>query len=101
MTKTNAMRIIEKTGAEYKVYTYDGGALSGVVEPIFGVLTVLVAGVVTGIMPWILSFAAGAMIYVVVEELIPEAHLGEHTHAGTVSVLIGFVVMMVLDVALG
>ena len=77
------------------------GALSGVVEPIFGVLTVLVAGVVTGIMPWILSFAAGAMIYVVFEELIPEAHLGEHTHAGTVSVLIGFVVMMVLDVALG
>lgn len=77
------------------------GALSGVVEPIFGLLTVLVAGSVTGIMPWVLAFAAGAMIYVVVEELIPEAHLGEHSHLGTVSVMLGFLVMMVLDVALG
>ena len=77
------------------------GAASGVVEPIFGLLTVLVAGSVTGLMPWILSFAAGAMIYVVVEELIPEAHLGEHSHAGTASVMAGFLVMMLLDVALG
>ena len=77
------------------------GAASGVVEPIFGLLTVLVAGSVTPIMPWILSFAAGAMIYVVVEELIPEAHLGEHSHAGTVSVMTGFLVMMLLDVMLG
>lgn len=77
------------------------GALSGVVEPIFGILTVLVAGSVTPAMPWILSFAAGAMIYVVVEELIPEAHLGEHSHTGTASVMIGFVVMMLLDVMLG
>ena len=77
------------------------GAASGVVEPIFGLLTVLVAGSVTGIMPWVLAFAAGAMIYVVVEELIPEAHLGEHSHAGTVSVMAGFLVMMLLDVALG
>lgn len=77
------------------------GALSGVVEPIFGLLTVLVAGSVTGAMPWILAFAAGAMIYVVVEELIPEAHLGEHSHLGTTSVMLGFLVMMVLDVALG
>jgi ZIP family zinc transporter len=52
-------------------------------------------------MPWLLSFAAGAMMYVVVEELIPEAHLGEHSHTGTLSVMAGFVVMMVLDVALG
>ena len=77
------------------------GAASGVVEPIFGLLTVLVAGSVTGVMPWILSFAAGAMIYVVVEELIPEAHLGEHSHTGTASVMAGFLVMMLLDVALG
>ena len=77
------------------------GAASGVVEPIFGLLTVLVAGSVAPIMPWILSFAAGAMIYVVVEELIPEAHLGEHSHAGTVSVMTGFLVMMLLDVLLG
>ncbi len=77
------------------------GALSGVVEPIFGVLTVLVAGAISGMMPWVLSFAAGAMIYVVVEELIPEAHLGEHSHAGTASVMLGFLIMMILDVALG
>ena len=77
------------------------GAGSGVVEPIFGLLTVLVAGQITGLMPWILSFAAGAMIYVVAEELIPEAQLGEHSHTGTVSVMLGFLVMMLLDVALG
>lgn len=77
------------------------GAGSGIVEPIFGLLTVLVAGQITGLMPWILSFAAGAMIYVVVEELIPEAQLGEHSHTGTVSVMLGFLVMMLLDVALG
>ena len=52
-------------------------------------------------MPWLLSFAAGAMIYVVVEELIPEAHLGEHSHTGTLGVMVGFLIMMVLDVALG
>lgn len=77
------------------------GALSGIVEPIAGVLGVLAAGAVTGIMPWLLAFAAGAMIYVVVEELIPEANLGEHSHTGTLSVMLGFLVMMVLDVALG
>lgn len=77
------------------------GAASGVVEPVFGLLTVLVAGSVAGIMPWVLAFAAGAMIYVVVEELIPEAQLGEHSHAGTASVMAGFLVMMLLDVLLG
>ena len=77
------------------------GALSGVVEPVFGLLAVLVASRITGIMPFILSFAAGSMVYVVVEELIPEAHLGEHSHAGTLSVMAGFLVMMLLDVLLG
>ena len=77
------------------------GALSGVVEPVFGLLAVLVASRITGIMPFILSFAAGSMVYVVVEELIPEAHLGEHSHAGTLSVMTGFLVMMLLDVLLG
>lgn len=77
------------------------GAASGVVEPVFGLLTVLAAGSITPVMPWILSFAAGAMIYVVVEELIPEAHLGEHSHTGTISVMTGFLVMMLLDVMLG
>ena len=77
------------------------GALSGIVEPIGGLLAVLIAGSITPLMPWFLSFAAGAMIYVVVEELIPEAHLGEHSHTGTFGVIAGFLVMMVLDVALG
>lgn len=76
------------------------GALSGIVEPIAGVTGVLVAGSITGIMPWFLAFAAGAMIYVVVEELIPEANLGEHSHTGTLSVMAGFLVMMILDIAL-
>lgn len=76
------------------------GAASGVVEPIFGVLAVLIAGSITPFMPWLLSFAAGAMIYVVVEELIPEAQLGEHSHIGTAGVMAGFVVMMILDIAL-
>ena len=77
------------------------GSLSGVVELIFGVLVVLVAGRIQPLMPWMLSFAAGAMLYVVVEELVPEAHLGEHSHSGTISTLCGFLVMMILDVALG
>ena len=77
------------------------GSLSGIVEPIFGILTVLIAGSIQPLMPWLLSFAAGAMIYVVVEELIPEAHLGEHSNVGTLGVIAGFLVMMILDVALG
>ena len=77
------------------------GSLSGVVEPIFGILTVLIAGSIQPLMPWLLSFAAGAMLYVVVEELIPEAHLGEHSNVGTLGVMVGFLIMMILDVALG
>jgi len=77
------------------------GAVSGVVEPIFGLLTVLAAGSVEPLLPWLLSFAAGAMLYVVVEELIPEANLTEHGHAGTLGVMGGFLLMMILDVALG
>lgn len=77
------------------------GSLSGIVEPIFGVLTVFVVGGISPVMPWLLAFAAGAMIYVVVEELIPEAQLGEHSHSGTIGVMTGFIIMMILDVALG
>lgn len=77
------------------------GSLSGLIEPVFGILTVLIAGVIAPYMPWLLSFAAGAMIYVVVEELIPEAHLGEHSNLGTMGVMAGFLIMMILDVALG
>lgn len=77
------------------------GSFSGFVEPVFAVIGVIIAGVLSVIMPWFLAFAAGAMIYVVVEELIPEAQLGEHSNAGTIAVMIGFVIMMILDVALG
>ncbi|MDW5299939.1 MAG: ZIP family metal transporter [Sedimentibacter sp.] len=76
------------------------GALSGIVEPIGGVISAFLVSGVTGIMPWMLSFAAGAMIYVVSEELIPESQSSEHSHAGTIGTMLGFVVMMVLDVAL-
>jgi ZIP family zinc transporter len=76
------------------------GTLSGIVEPIAGVFAVLLAGTVVNFMPWLLSFAAGAMIYVVVEELIPEAHSGEHSNFGTIGVMLGFLIMMILDIAL-
>lgn len=76
------------------------GSLSGLVELIFGVGITMIAEVITPYMPWFLGFAAGAMIYVVVEELIPEANQGEHSNLGTVGVMVGFLIMMVLDVAL-
>ena len=77
-----------------------GGMLSGIVEPIGAVLTILAASLIVPALPYFLSYAAGAMLYVVVEELIPEAQLGEHSHAGTLSVMGGFLVMMLLDVLL-
>ena len=77
------------------------GVLSGAVEPVFGGLTVLVAGLVVPAMPYLLSFAAGAMLYVVVEELIPEMSEGEHSNVGVVAFAVGFSLMMALDVALG
>ena len=77
------------------------GCLSGVVEPVFGALAVLLAVWTAPVMPWLLSLAAGAMMYVVVEELIPETRQEGHSHVGTLSVMAGFLLMMVLDVALG
>ena len=77
------------------------GALSGIVEPIAAIVTICLTSLVTPILPYILAFAAGAMIYVVVEELIPESQMGEHSNIGTIGVAIGFVIMMILDVALG
>ena len=77
------------------------GTLSGIVEPIGAMITILLTSAIEPILPYILSFAAGAMIYVVVEELIPEAQSGEHTNIGTIGVAIGFVLMMILDIALG
>lgn len=84
-----------------KTKAFLDGAASGVVEPIAALLTILLTGLITSVLPYLLSFAAGAMIYVVVEELIPESQAGEHSNIGTIGVSIGFVLMMILDVALG
>ena len=77
------------------------GTLSGAVEPVFGALTVVLAGLILPAMPYLLSFAAGAMLYVVVEELIPEMSEGEHSNTGVLFFAVGFSIMMALDVALG
>ena len=77
------------------------GALSGIVEPVAAFVTILLTGLVVPLLPYLLAFAAGAMIYVVVEELIPEAQTGAHSNISTVGVALGFVLMMILDVALG
>ena len=77
------------------------GVLSGAVEPVFGGLTILLASLVVPAMPYLLSFAAGAMLYVVVEELIPEMSAGEHSNIGVLSFAVGFSLMMALDVAMG
>ena len=77
------------------------GFLSGVVEPVAAFVTILAAGIITPAMPYLLSFAAGAMIYVVVEELIPEMSQGRHSNIGVIAFAIGFGIMMMLDVALG
>ncbi len=82
-----------------KAFVY--GALSGVVEPVGALVTILLARQIVPALPYLLSFAAGAMIYVVVEELIPESQAGEHSNIGTIGVAVGFVLMMILDVALG
>ena len=86
---------------ESKGRAFWGGVLSGVVEPIGAVLTILAAQLVIPVLPYLLSFAAGAMLYVVVEELIPEMSQGEHSNIGTLCFAAGFSIMMVLDVALG
>lgn len=83
----------------WKAFIY--GSLSGIVEPIAAIITILLTSFVVPILPYLLSFAAGAMIYVVVEELIPESQAGEHSNIGTMGVALGFIVMMILDVALG
>ena len=81
--------------------TFLFGLLSGVVEPMAAGITVLAADAVVPVMPYLLAFAAGAMMYVVVEELIPEMSEGKHSNLGTIAFSIGFVLMMILDVALG
>ena len=86
---------------ESKGKAFFGGVLSGVVEPVGAGLTIIAAQLIIPALPYLLSFAAGAMLYVVVEELIPEMSQGEHSNIGTVFFAGGFSLMMVLDVALG
>lgn len=91
---------LKKTiGSSKKAFLYGMG--SGVVEPISAILGYFLASYLVSIQPWLLAFAAGSMIFVVVEDLIPDAKLNEHPHLGTWGVMIGFVIMMVLDIALG
>ena len=84
-----------------KSKTFTLGVLSGIVEPLGAVLTLLLASFITPALPYLLSFAAGAMIYVVVEELIPEMSEGKHSHIGTIFFAVGFSLMMILDIILG
>ena len=84
-----------------KAKTFWYGVLSGIVEPVAALITIAAASTVVSVLPYLLAFAAGAMFYVVVEELIPEMSEGEHSNVGTVTFALGFVLMMVLDVALG
>ena len=90
-----------KTEGCSKVRAFVYGVLSGVVEPVFAFLTIIFSSFIENLLPYLLAFAAGAMIFVVVEELIPEASEGEHSNLGTVGFGFGFILMMVLDVALG
>ena len=90
-----------KSEGESKLKSFGYGALSGIVEPISAIITILLTNIVVPVLPYLLAFAAGAMMYVVVEELIPEMAEGEHSHLGTIVFAIGFVLMMILDVALG
>ena len=83
----------------WRAFSY--GALSGIVEPVGAILTILLTSLITPALPYILSFAAGAMIYVVIEELIPESQSGSHSNIGTIGAAIGFTLMMILDIALG
>ena len=82
-----------------KAFLY--GMISGIVEPVGALITILLSSLITPVLPYLLAFAAGAMLYVVVEELIPEASQGDHSNLGTLGFAAGFALMMILDVALG
>lgn len=90
-----------KLEGKSKLKAFFAGVLSGIVEPIAAFLTILLINFVVPLLPYLLSFAAGAMIYVVVEELIPEVHQGKKSVLGVIGVALGFVLMMILDIALG
>lgn len=90
-----------KTEGETKWKAFLDGVLTGIVEPIAAIVTIFAVGLVTPILPYLLAFAAGAMVYVVVEELVPESMEGKHSNIATVGIALGFVLMMILDIALG
>lgn len=90
-----------KSEGDSRLRAFTMGSLSGIVEPIAAIVTILLADFILPALPYLLSFAAGAMIYVVVEELIPESAEGEHSNLGTIGFAVGFVIMMILDVTLG
>ena len=90
-----------KSAGMSKNQAFKYGFLSGVVEPVAAIITILLAAIVTPILPYLLAFSAGSMIYVVVEELIPDSHEGKHSNLMVIGLSIGFVLMMILDVALG
>lgn len=90
-----------KSSGHSKLKSFMVGALSGIVEPIFALLTILLTNLVTPILPYLLSFSAGAMMYVVVEELIPDAHNNDNSNLTVLGLSLGFVLMMILDIALG
>ena len=94
-----SMPLKEEGNTKTKSFLY--GMLSGIVEPIGGFITILLTSLVVPVLPYLLSFAAGAMVYVVVEELITESQIGKHSNLGTIGFSIGFIIMMILDVALG
>ena len=94
-----SMPLKSEGSSKLKAFWY--GTLSGIVEPIGAIATILLTNTIVKFLPYLLAFAAGAMIYVVVEELIPESQTGEHSNIATIGVAIGFALMMVLDVALG
>lgn len=94
-----SMPLKESLRSRWKAFAY--GAGSGIVEPLAGLITILMIDYVQPILPYFLSFSAGAMIYVVVEELIPESQSGSHSNVATIGVALGFALMMLLDVALG
>ena len=94
-----SMPLVSEGYSKKKAFMH--GMLSGIVEPIAAIITILLAGFITPILPYLLAFAAGAMIYVVVEELIPESQAGEHSNFGTIALALGFTLMMILDIALG
>ena len=94
-----SMPLAGNGNGKWKSFSY--GTLSGIVEPIAALITILLTAQIVPLLPYLLSFAAGAMLYVVVEELIPEASEGEHSNNGTIGFAFGFLLMMILDVALG